>query len=148
MTSAVKGVFVDTNVLVFASLEHLPEHVFAVEEISTLIRQGTEIWVSPQVLREFIAVLTKPNMYSNPPPRDVVLSQARLMAQKFNVATEDASSIAQLTKLLNVSQHKGRGVHDCNIVATMFANGLDTILTDNQRNFSDFRPRLDVKALR
>ncbi|HET9555081.1 MAG TPA: PIN domain-containing protein [Anaeromyxobacteraceae bacterium] len=52
-------VFIDTNVLVAASVEGHPSHAVATALLDRLADQGTTACVSAQVCREFLAVLTR-----------------------------------------------------------------------------------------
>lgn len=68
--------------------------------------------------------------------------------QRFEVVHEAADTTARLAELLRQTQHSGRGIHDCNIVATMLAHGIPAVLTDNSRNFSAFGDCIQVESLR
>jgi predicted nucleic acid-binding protein len=60
MTTTTVKAFVDTNVLLRATVSTMPLHT----EASTLIRvqrqNGVQLWISRQVLREFIAHVSRP----------------------------------------------------------------------------------------
>ena len=56
-------VFVDTNVLVFAHVAAAPFHEPALTRIGSHNEAGTELWISRQILREFLAVVI--NFYLN-----------------------------------------------------------------------------------
>ena len=53
------AVFVDTNILVYANLAHSPFHQLAVANLTTLDEQGTDLWVSRQILREYLAAMSR-----------------------------------------------------------------------------------------
>jgi predicted nucleic acid-binding protein len=53
-------VFLDTNVLVYASLALSPFHAAATERLAALEGDGVDLWVSRQVLREYLAAMTRP----------------------------------------------------------------------------------------
>ena len=61
MTTAADRVLVDTNVLVYASLRNSPWHVQAIQALHTELQSGREMWVSRQILREYLAVMTRPD---------------------------------------------------------------------------------------
>lgn len=50
MTGA-KGVFIDTNSLVYASIPESPLHSVALNAIQTLEQAEKELWVNRQILR-------------------------------------------------------------------------------------------------
>ena len=63
-TGAVNTVFLDTNVLVYASVTASPFHQQALSAIQNYAAAGTELWISRQVLREYLAVVTRPQFIS------------------------------------------------------------------------------------
>jgi len=48
---------------------------------------------------------------------------------------------------LNAAPIAGKRVHDVNIAATMIANGIDTILTDNASDFAGIGAAIRVISL-
>jgi predicted nucleic acid-binding protein len=128
--------FIDTNVLVYASVPESPFHNAAREAIFEREQAGVELWVSRQVLREYIAVLTRPQSFSSPVSPDIVTSAVRQFQQRFLVAEESASVTDRLLALVESIAVGGRQVHDANIVATMQAHGIARLLT---HNISDFQ---------
>jgi len=59
-TMAADPVFVDTNVLVYASPPSASQHLAARTAIDRLQEEGAALWISSQVLREYLAVVTRP----------------------------------------------------------------------------------------
>src|SRR2546425_12942730 len=59
-TMAADPVFVDTNVLVYATRPSSTEHAAARAVLTRLEGEGSTLWVSPQVLREYLAAVTRP----------------------------------------------------------------------------------------
>jgi predicted nucleic acid-binding protein len=51
--------FVGTNVLIYAAITAAPRHGAAVVKLAALA-PGAELWVSRQVLREYLAALSRP----------------------------------------------------------------------------------------
>ncbi len=56
------AVFVDTNVLVYASFFELPLSLTARRRLNALLDEDVSFWTSRQVLREFLAVATRPGV--------------------------------------------------------------------------------------
>jgi predicted nucleic acid-binding protein len=67
-------VFVDTNILVFAAITSSPFHAEAFGQLDAFRQAGVELWISRQILREYLAVLSRPQPFSPP------LSAATLIA--------------------------------------------------------------------
>jgi predicted nucleic acid-binding protein len=56
-TMAADPVFVDTNVLVYATRPSATQHAAALAALTRLEGEGSALWVSPQALREYHATL-------------------------------------------------------------------------------------------
>ena len=59
-TRDAEPVFVDTNVLVYAHVAEAPWHREAQDALSAHEAAGASLWVSRQVLREYLVSLTRP----------------------------------------------------------------------------------------
>ncbi len=65
-TTAGNAVFVDTNILVYASLPSSPFQVQADQALNTLAANGSEFWLSRQILREWLATMSRPGTVTPP----------------------------------------------------------------------------------
>jgi predicted nucleic acid-binding protein len=127
--------FVDTNVLVYANMAQAPVHAVALMQLQEVARTGAPLWVSRQVLREYLAVVTRPQRWSAPQPLMRALARVRYFQQRFQVADETAVVTARLLTLLRTIPAGGAQIHDANIVATMQAYGIQRLLTENVADF-------------
>jgi len=132
-----EAIFVDTNVLVYANIVESPFHEQALTAITTAHRAGRTIWISRQVIREYLATLTRPQTFENL-PRAMVLAQIGQFIDRFEVADDTAVVSEQLLQLLANFRIGGKQVHDANIVATMQAYGIPALLTHNIKDFNQF----------
>lgn len=142
-----RPIFIDTNVLVYANILAYPLHQIATEQIQSLIDSGIELWLSRQVLREFIAAVTRPQTYGNPQPIEIVVERIQIFQTQFQVAEDNLQVTAQLLELLQQFPTAGRQVHDANIVATMLTVGVDQLLTHNVGDFDRFSGLITVIPL-
>jgi predicted nucleic acid-binding protein len=141
------AVFLDTNVLVYASFPGTPFHALARSRLSELERDGVTFWTSRQVLREYLASTTRPGAVV-PTPTLAALSQAvRQFETEFEIADEDASVTALLLDLLTSRTVQGKQIHDANIVATMRRYGIPSLLTHNTADFTRYLPDINVLPL-
>ncbi len=62
MMTGFREVFLDTNVLIFATNSVSPWHLAATEFLQTMREADIELFVSPQVLREYLAAATRLNI--------------------------------------------------------------------------------------
>jgi predicted nucleic acid-binding protein len=54
------ALFIDTNTLVYANVLEAPFHDQALAAINTARESGRTLWLSRQVIREYMATLTRP----------------------------------------------------------------------------------------
>jgi len=146
-TTGADWIFVDTNVLVAANVATHPRHTAALQRLKDLSAGGAEFWISRQVLREYLATLTRPQMFALPQPVSVLVTQVAYFQSKMKVADETAAVTANLLALLQAVPLGGKQVHDANLVATMKALGIARLLTDNIADFKRFGPLIVVLPL-
>jgi predicted nucleic acid-binding protein len=143
--TAGSAVFLDTNILVYASFPGTPLHAAARVRLSELESIGAIFWTSRQVLREFLAVTTRPGTVA-PPPTFARLSRAiRQLEGALKIADEDAAVTTLLLDLLQSRTIQGKQIHDANIVATMLRYGVQWLLTHNTSDFMRYVP--DIRLL-
>ena len=65
-TTAADPVFVDTNVLVYANTVRSPLHIRAQLALQDLSASAIPLWISRQILREYLATLSRPQTFSAP----------------------------------------------------------------------------------
>jgi predicted nucleic acid-binding protein len=88
--TAGSAVFVDTNILVYASFSESPFHDAARTRLNELERDGALFWTSRQVLREYLASTTRPGAVVPPPTLEALSQAVRQFETEFEIADEDA----------------------------------------------------------
>jgi predicted nucleic acid-binding protein len=146
-TTAGRRIFVDTNVLVYASVVEAPLHQSALDNLLQRERLGEELLISRQVLREYLATLSRPQQDTLPPPMATLTAQARAFEGRFRIAEDGPAVTEQLLTLLEQIPVGGRQIHDANIVATMLANNVRQLLTHNVADFQRFAAFITVLPL-
>lgn len=146
-TTDADRLFVDTNVLIHATIRASSLHQAAEQKLEEYYQSGTEIWISRQVLREFIAVLTRPQPFSPALPISTVVPEARFYEARFEVADENVQVTNLLFDLLLRIPAGGKHIHDANIVATMQGNGITYLLTENTSDFARYSGLITVIPL-
>jgi predicted nucleic acid-binding protein len=102
----------------------------------------TPLWVSRQVLREYLATLVRPRTGILITDLTVAVRQFEM---RFRVAEDGPLITAHLLALLE--QGYSTQVHDTNIVATMQTIGISRILTNNPRDFASFAHLINIIPL-
>jgi predicted nucleic acid-binding protein len=147
-TTDVKPVFVDTNILVYANLTQSPWHKNAVSALETLRNSGAELWINRQVLREYLAVLTRTSLLSAPIPKESLIEDIRAFSSAFKIAEESSQTIDLLLNLLKKYSTGGKQIHDTNIVASMLSAGVRSLLTNNAADFIRFSSEIEILDLK
>lgn len=147
MTASADALFIDTNVLVYANVAASPLHDTALQAIHSRYEAGIELWISRQVLREYLATRTRPQAFSKPQPVRIVIERVRYFQGRFRVAEDSADVTERLLALMQRIPIAGRQVHDANIVATMQAYGIRQLLTHNTGDFARFSDLITVAPL-
>ena len=144
---AANRIFVDTNILTRATFDAVPLHVEARDTLDRLWDEGAELFISHQVIREYVANATRPQTYSPPLPMAAVLEQVENFRSTFHVIPGSPAVLLALLELLGSVAVGGKQVHDANIVATMLAHDIDTLLTHNTRDFRRFQAHIRLISL-
>ena len=147
MNGGVDRIFIDTNVLVYANVVSTPLHQVAQQAIHTHEAEGAELWISRQVLREYLATLSRPQTFTAPVTNTILATQVRLFKHRFRVADEDYQVSTRLLILLEQIAIGGRQIHDANIVASMQVYGVTRLLTNNPNDFTRFAHLISILPL-
>jgi predicted nucleic acid-binding protein len=146
-TTAADSIFVDTNILVYADLTSSPYHALARQRLTAAHAGGAQLWISRQVVREYLVVITRGQTFATPvPPADAAASVAKILGQ-LHVADESGDVTDRLLELLRQFGVSGKQIHDANIVATMLAHGVRHLLTHNTADFARYHGLIDVLPL-
>jgi predicted nucleic acid-binding protein len=146
-TMAADPVFVDTNVLVYATRPLSAQHAVAERALTRLGNEGSSLWISLQILREYLAAVTRPQATAPALPMASAIADVRRFRAAFQVAEERASVLDRLIQILTTHRAAGRQVHDANIVATMLDCGVRRLLTFNVMDFQRFAPLIEIDQL-
>ena len=147
MTSGVEPAFIDSNILVYAAVPTAPLHRRAHSTLEGLNRSGAVLWVSRQVLREYLAVLSRPQTFSQPIDAVTLASDIGHFESRLRVAEDSAAVTRLLLQLLQQVPIGGKQVHDANIVATMYVHGIRRLLTANTTDFMRYDHLITVLPL-
>ena len=139
--------FVDTNVLLRATITQFPLHQDAKKLVAQQLVDNVELWISRQVIREYIAQSTRPQAFMNPMTFAQVDAQVKSMRTLFKIADDTEQVTDQLLKLLADYPTGGKQVHDANIVATMLVHKIDTLMTTNVKDMKRFEDKINLMPL-
>ena len=139
--------FFDTNVLVRARFEAAPGHRLARRRMSEAGRTDEPLRISRQVIREYLATVTRPQAWSVQIAMDEALEHVARLEAMFGVLEDGPGVTDTLAALCRAVPVAGRQIHDANIVATMLTHGERRLLTFNGRDFRRYGDRIELFAL-
>jgi len=146
-TTAADPVFVDTNVLVYAAIPSSPFYAPAFAQLDALRHAGVALWLSRQIFREYLAVLSRPQPFTPPLPATTLIGDIMRFQSQFGIAEDGPAVTSSLLALLASIPIGGKQVHDANIVATMQVHGLRRLLTHNTADFARFGHLIQIEPL-
>ena len=136
--------FIDTNVFVYSRTPEDPHHDAAREQLELALQSGEALRISRQVLREYLAVVTRPQAWSIAMSREEALAGVEQMMTGCDVLEDGPHVTAVLLQLCREVAVGGRQIHDANIVATMLAHGERRLLTFNAADFRRYGDRIEL----
>src|SRR5262245_31570299 len=99
-TTAAEPVFVDTNNLVYAQQALSPFHALATAKLQDLASAGHPLWINRQVLREYLAVMSRPGSLTAPVAMAALVSDVQAFQRQFLIAEDGPSVMSHLLNLL------------------------------------------------
>jgi predicted nucleic acid-binding protein len=144
MVMMVARVFADTNILLRAFHAELAQHTQVKALFDQTILTNTPIFISRQVIREYLVQVTHPRTFDIPLTMDEAQHHLAQIRQVCDVLDDTESVTKQLLALLKAYPTTGKQVHDANIVATMLAHDIDKLLTLNVADFRRFESRIQT----
>ncbi len=138
-------VFIDTNVLLNAAFAQREKHQECQQEIEAQVSQDAELWISGQVIREFLRVATKMKSEG----KELSFGEIHYHLSRYLtlclIADETPEVRETLLRLWNELEIRGKHIHDANIVATMQATDIP-ILLSLDKGFRDYGDRIDLRV--
>ena len=131
--------FLDTNVLLSATDESRPSHAGA-QCILRYASQGERHFaISGQVVREYLVVATRP-VNANGLGLDTGSAVGNIdKIRKRTVFFDETESVsAVLQDMVADYSIEGKRIHDANVAATMLANNISKLITENGSDFTPF----------
>jgi predicted nucleic acid-binding protein len=129
---------VDTNVLVYATVDAAPLCDEARTWMANLQRQNVTLCVTPQICREYLVVLTGDPVFNRdftPAEALDVLAQLR---QSLRTLFPSEEAFDELLRLVRQYEVAGKRIHDANIVAAMGTKEIAHLATYNRQDFAQF----------
>ncbi len=136
--------FIDTNVLVKSRVPSAPDHDAARASLERAFRDPEPLRISRQVIREYLAVVTRPQTWTVAITREDALDDVSRLIGSFEILEDGPVVTESLVGLCREIPAGGRQIHDANIVATMLAHGERRLLTFNVSDFRRYGDRIEL----
>lgn len=140
-----RAVLVDTNVLLSATAPRRALYPSALEVLNHWPNQGMILAVTGQVLREYLAVATRP-VEANGLALSVddALANVAVFRSRMRLLLESEPALDRLRALIATYQCLGKQIHDANLVATALTSGVTRLVTANVSDFTRFATEIEV----
>ena len=100
MTADKASYFLDTNLLVRANVKTAPFHEETRHLLERLHTEDASLWISRQVIREYLSVVTRPQTFMSPMSGKQAVDRVKQFITIFRVADENASTTKFLLQLM------------------------------------------------
>src|SRR3984957_8964110 len=129
----------DSNILLRISKSDDPQHAAIGHALHALVGQGVRLCYTSQTLAEFWNASTRP-LDKNGFGLTVAETDrlARVIERDFELLPDSRETHEQWRALLVKHNVQGVQVYDAKLAATMYAYGIDRLLTINVRDFQRF----------
>ncbi|MBW2355209.1 MAG: type II toxin-antitoxin system VapC family toxin [Deltaproteobacteria bacterium] len=146
MTMDGEAIFIDTNLLIYATSDESPFQNRSVELINRLMKDGIPCVISPQIIREYLVVFTR-GLSPTDPARAAALSNIHKFLEAFILLEENQQTVARLSAIVADGKAGGKQIHDANIVAVMQVHGVKRLVTHNLDDFKAYAQWIDILDL-
>jgi predicted nucleic acid-binding protein len=138
----------DSCVLLAATDENRKDHHDALTVLDAWPAKGATLYLSGQILREYLSAATRPAV-ANGLGLSLAdaLGNVRAFRDRATLLAEGGEVTDRLQALLREVACAGKIIHDANVVATVLAHNLRTVVTANLTDFARFKPYVSLLGL-
>ena len=136
--------FIDTNVLVNSRILEAPDHHMARAMLERALQEPEPLRISRQVVREYVAVVTRPQTWSVAITLEHALDDAERLIGSFEILEDGPAVTDTLVSLCRDVPVGGRQIHDANIVATMLTHGERRLLSFDIADFRRYGRHIEL----
>ena len=131
---------IDTTFLVQVEVREHPGHDAAMLRLAELLKAQDTLVLAPQVLAEFIHIVTDPRRFSDPLKIDQATSRAEFWwnAKEVDHAFPTRESVGLFIRWIIEYRLGRKRLLDTLLAATYFSHGVRSILSSNARDYQVF----------
>ena len=141
MSKGQKQILLDTNLLVYLYIKDFPRKKIVKRLIDQWCKKGIDLFLTEQSLLEFYSVITDHRRVKKPVTFGVAQKEIAKYYQNsiFKIICPTASTFAIFLRIITHRKIKGAKIFDFYLAATALSNGVETIYTENDRNFKKIK---------
>lgn len=125
------NILIDTNILIYSINADSPKHIQA----QKFLKENIAILnISHQNILEAIRVLTH-QKFPKPMKINDALSSIKVIYEALQIILPNQSTFYFTMELIKTYKITGNRIFDAYLAATALSNGLNTIATDNEKDF-------------
>jgi len=131
---------IDTTFFVQVEVSSHPGHAAARSKLNELLDAGDTFVLTPQVVSEFIHVVTDERRFAAPLEMEVATARAEYWWSARDVVHvyPDSKSVTQFLIWLDQYKLGRKRLLDTLLAATLYSHGVTSVITTNARDFSVF----------
>lgn len=133
-----------SSLFIDAALAEMPLHQEALAAMRHLAQVDFQVWISLQVLHEYIAITSRKELFKQPLPMSTITARVHDFQRLFHVAQDNSLVLSNLLALLAEIPVRGKQIYDAKIVATMMTYNIRQILTHNVGDFQRYAAHINV----
>lgn len=135
MTHSDELYFIDTNALVYSTFEASNFYKKSIEILSNPLGK---YYISNQVINEYFSVVTNPRIFKSPLLKEEALKNVKTFLDAINLIPKSIYNIDLLESSIIKYKILGKNIFDLSIYLTMLENGIENIITANEKHFGIF----------
>lgn len=130
----------DTTFLVQLSVQEHEMHLPARREMDKRLQSGDVFALAPQVISEFVHIITDPRRFAEPLSMPDALEQAKLWwnASEVERVSPTEESMIQFWQWMNQFSLGRKRILDTMLAATYYSHQVEVLLSSNARDYSLF----------
>jgi toxin-antitoxin system PIN domain toxin len=127
----------DTNILLYAANEDVPEHKACKELLQQVIRDPIDWVVADQVYLELYRALRNSRVMSTPLPAKLAAKHIAILRDELGISHcgYESGCWKSLIRSLEADDFPYRRTHDAVLAATLLSHGVKTFYTRNTKDF-------------
>lgn len=141
---AAERLFLDTSLLVAASVPAHPGHAASRAYLRRARRRGAAFCVCPQVCRELLVVISRQPVEGVAYTLEEAHHVLREWRAQCEILSEGPDTVERWSLLARQHNVKGKTLHDCNIAAVMLTHDVLRLATRNPTDFKRYGIHVDA----